>query len=50
MLFGSIKIPLLSRLICKYLWHSYRGVINSHGALEWLVCTRCGRRHNITYG
>lgn len=46
----SLRIPWLSRMICKYLWHSYKSVINEHGALEWLICRRCGNRHNIIYG
>lgn len=38
----NVKLPLLSRLMCKFLWHSCRGVVNEHGVLEWMVCTRCG--------
>jgi hypothetical protein len=44
------NIPLISRLICKFLWHSYRGVINDHGVLWWLVCTRCGDRRTMSCG
>jgi hypothetical protein len=45
-----IKVPLVSRLICRFLWHSYRGVINDHGAMRWLVCGRCGHKHDLIFG
>lgn len=37
-----MKIPL----ICRFSWHSFRGVINQHGALQWIVCARCGIQRN----
>ncbi len=45
----AMRIPWLSRIICKYLWHSYKGVINEHGAMRWLVCTRCGNQHDVIW-
>jgi len=46
----GVKVPWLSRMICKYFWHSYKGVINEHGVLQWLVCTRCGERLDVVWG
>lgn len=43
-----LRIPLVSRLICKYLWHSWKGLLNEHGAFKYLVCTRCGDRYDLT--
>jgi hypothetical protein len=43
------SIPWISRIICKCLWHSYHGVINKYGALQWLVCKRCGDKRNISW-
>lgn len=43
----KLRIPLVSRLFCKYLWHSWTGILNEHGVMQWLVCTRCGERYNL---
>ncbi len=45
-----MEIPWLSRMICKYFWHSYTGTINEHGVLQWAVCSRCGYWRDLTYG
>jgi len=36
------KFPWLGRLFCKYLWHNWYPIINKHGVLTNLVCTKCG--------
>lgn len=41
------SIPWFSRMLCRYLWHSYQGVLNEHGVLKWLVCRRCGRTRDL---
>lgn len=42
-------LPWIGRMFCRWLWHSWRGVLNEHGALEWLVCRRCGERRNLIW-
>jgi len=44
------RIPLVSRLFCRYLWHSWKGLLNQHGAFQYLVCTRCGERYDLISG
>ena len=44
----QLRIPLMSRLFCKYLWHSWTGILNEHGVMKWLVCKRCGERYDLT--
>lgn len=41
------SLPWVSRMICRFLFHSHKGVINSYGALEWIVCTRCGHKRSL---
>ncbi len=43
------KLPLLTRILCRWFWHSYRGTLNEHGALQWLTCTRCGERRDLIW-
>lgn len=43
----EVKVPWVSRMICKYLWHSYKGLLNHHSAFKWLVCTRCGEQYDM---
>lgn len=40
-------LPWISRMICRFLFHSYRGVINKHGVLQWIVCLRCGDKRDL---
>lgn len=44
------NVPWLSRMVCKYLWHSFTGVINEYGVLRWLVCRRCGLQRDLIWG
>ena len=41
------KLPFVGRMICRFLFHSYRGIINTHGVLQWVVCLRCGHQRDI---
>ena len=44
---NEYRLPLMGRLFCRLLWHSWRGVTNKHGVFKWLVCQRCGTRRNL---